>query len=472
MSDVAEAMRMANDPPKYFDYDARKAHKLPRDWIDDVQRTVMRERFAALRDRVAVLKATADEQGVKQIDNVDEGANLLFPHTVYKSYPVSLLIKNRYDHMTKWLGRLTAADVSKVDYGPCNGIDSWLQALEDREIIVTTSSGTGGAMTFLPRTPHHSKIVSDIFGMTSRDFNGFHERPNQQNEPWHCFFLAFRGGRSHLGRSAGWLIDNFAKSRDYFYPLYDIDMSSDVMFMAARVRLAESRGELDRLEVSPQLKARQAEFEAIQKKTAESMDRLFEKLLEVAGQKEKVYLGGMSGAVTELATRALGKGYKNAFGPDRCIVQCGGGGKGSKLPDDWEQRIMNFTGVNRMGQYYGMTEVTMITSKCELGHYHISPWVVMYLMDPDTGRLLPKEGVQTGRAAFFDLVPQTYWGGFVSGDLLTVDWRPCPCGRTTVHIHPEVKRVSETKGGDDKITCAASDDAHAAAIDFLANLES
>jgi hypothetical protein len=95
----------------------------------------------------------------------------------------------------------------------------------------------------------------------------------------------------------------------------------------------------------------------------------------------------------------------------------------------------------------------------------------MYLLDPDTGVVLPKEGVQQGRAAFFDLVPQTYWGGFVSGDLLTVDWRPCSCGRTTVHIHPEVKRVSEAKGGDDKITCAASEDAHAAAIDFLANAE-
>ena len=39
--------------------------------------------------------------------------------------------------------------------------------------------------------------------------------------------------------------------------------------------------------MSPQLKARQAEFEAIQKKTAESMDRLFEKLIEVASRKEK-----------------------------------------------------------------------------------------------------------------------------------------------------------------------------------------
>ena len=131
MTMVAEVMRMANDPPKFFDYANAKAHQLPCDYIEEAQLVGLRQRFAELRDRVAVLKATADEQGIDRIDDIDQGANLLFPHTVYKSYPVSLLIKNRFDHMTKWLSRLTTTDFSNVDVSKCEGIDSWLQTLED-----------------------------------------------------------------------------------------------------------------------------------------------------------------------------------------------------------------------------------------------------------------------------------------------------------------------------------------------------
>jgi hypothetical protein len=463
MSIVTDAMRMANDPPKYFNYSAREAHLTPRAEAEAMQLAGLQQRFSELRDRIAVLKSAADEQGIERIGSLEDGVNLLFPHTVYKSYPVSLLEKNRFDRMTQWLGRLTTVDLSGADVGGCDGIDSWLAALEEGAgLSVTHSSGTGGAMTFLPRTSDGYRVLSDVFGMTSRDFNGLDER---DKEPWRCFFLGFRGGRSHAGRAARWAFDNFARSQDHFYPLYDIDMSSDVMFMAARVRRAEALGELDRLEISPSLRARQAQFEEVQKNTAQALERTYERLLSLEG--ERVYIGGMSGALTELAMRGLHHGVRNLFG-SRCVVQCGGGGKGSKLPDNWEEMALEFTGAQRIGQYYGMTEVTMITSKCSEGHYHIPPWVLTYVLDPDTGRPYPREGVQTGRAAFFDLVPQSHWGGFATGDEITVDWRPCACGRTTVHIHANIERYSEKRGGDDKITCAAADDAHAAAIDFLA----
>jgi hypothetical protein len=463
MSIAADALRMADDPPRYFDRSNAAAHRLPRAEAEAMQLAALAARFADLRDRLPVLKSAADEQGIEAIGALQDGANLLFPHTVYKSYPVSLLEKNRFDRMTQWLGRLTTIDLSGADVGGCDGIDAWLAALEaGAGLSVTHSSGTSGAMSFLPRTGDGYRILSDVFGMTSRDFNGLDDR---DEAPWHCFYLGFRGGRSHAGRAAGWAIDNFAKSADHFYPLYDIDMSSDVMFVAARVRRAEARGELDRLEVSPQLRARQAEFEAVQKDTAQALQRTFEHLMSLKG--ERVYIGGMNGALAELARMGLDRGLREIFA-GTCVVQCGGGNKGGKLPDDWEQMALEFTGASRIGQYYGMTEVAMITSKCAEGHYHVPPWVVTYVLDPETGRPHPREGVQTGRAGFFDLTPQTYWGGFATGDEITVDWRPCRCGRTSVHIHGEVQRFSEKRGGDDKITCAAADDAHAAAIDFLA----
>lgn len=464
MSIEVEALRMANDPPKYFGYSADPAHRIPKADVDAMQLAALQQRFADLKDRLPVLTSTIQEMGIDGISVIEDGANLLFPHTVYKSYPVSLLEKNRFRPLTKWLGRLTTIDLDEADVDDCEGIDAWLEALEDSVgLSVTHSSGTSGTMSFLPRTSEGYRIISEVFGMASRDFNGIED--HSRNEPWHTFYLGFKGGRSHAARAAGWAFDNFARSSEYFHTLYDVDMSSDVMFMAARVRLAEARGELDRLEISPAMKARQAEFEETQRKSAEALDRIFEKMISLRG--ERVYIGGMTGALTELAQRGLLEGYRNAFGPE-CIVQCGGGTKGGTLPEDWEELCLEFTGATQIAQYYGMTEVTMMTSRCSEGHYHVPPWVITYVLDPDTGEAKPREGLQTGRAAFFDLVPDTYWGGFASGDEITADWSPCPCGRTTVHIHPQIQRFSEKRGGDDKITCAAADDAHAAAIEILA----
>lgn len=460
-----EAVRMADDPPAYFGYSARAAHHIPREEIEGMQLAALQHRFESMRNRVAVLKAAADEQGITEIATLDDGGRLLFPHTVYKSYPVSLLERNRFDQMTKWLSRLTTVDLSGADAKECEGIDSWLEALEQSTgLSVTHSSGTSGTMTFLPRSTDGYRIMSEVFGMTSRDFNGLDDSAEARNEPWHTFYLGFRGGRSHAGRAGKWAFDNFALKPEYFHTLYDVEMSSDVMFIAARVRRAESRGELSQLQISPSLKARQAEFEGTQRNSAQALERIFDQLLELKG--ERVYIGGMNGALTELAQKGLSMGLRNLFGGN-CVVQCGGGNKGGKLPDNWEELCLEFTGAPHMGQYYGMTEVTMITSKCSEGHYHVPPWVITYVLDPESGNLLDKTGVQTGRAGFYDLVPQTHWGGFATGDEITADWSPCACGRTTVHLHPTIQRLSDKQGGDDKITCAAADDAHAAAIDFL-----
>ena len=60
----SDAIRMANDPPKYFGYSNDAAHRAPRDEIDELQRAGLRERFRDLRDNLPVLKSAADEQGI------------------------------------------------------------------------------------------------------------------------------------------------------------------------------------------------------------------------------------------------------------------------------------------------------------------------------------------------------------------------------------------------------------------------
>ena len=67
-----------------------------------------------------------EAQGITQAATLDEGAAALFRHDVYKSYPVSLLAKGRFDQLTKWLDKLTPYDLSGLDVSACQSIDDWL----------------------------------------------------------------------------------------------------------------------------------------------------------------------------------------------------------------------------------------------------------------------------------------------------------------------------------------------------------
>jgi hypothetical protein len=115
-----------------------------------------------------------------------------------------------------------------------------------------------------------------------------------------------------------------------------------------------------------------------------------------------------------------------------------------------------------------MSEMTALNKLCEHGRYHFEPWVIPYVLHPEDGAPLQRDaGEQTGRAAIFDLLPGSYWGGFVSGDEVTLSHDPCRCGRTTSHLARKIERYSERQSGDDKITCVAAEDAHRAALEFL-----
>ena len=81
--------------------------------------------------------------------------------------------------------------------------------------------------------------------------------------------------------------------------------------------------------------------------------------------------------------------------------------------------------------------------------------------------VFPRQGVQAGRAAFFDLAINGVWGGLITGDKVEIDWSECPCGRTTAHLSGDISRFSVEQGGTDKITCTATPEAHEEALDFL-----
>ena len=85
-------------------------------------------RFGELRDRIPVLSTIASEQGVERIDDLGDVIPLLFQHSVYKSYPVSLLVKNKFTAMTRALH-----DALAQTDGPALGAKASAFALAQRE---------------------------------------------------------------------------------------------------------------------------------------------------------------------------------------------------------------------------------------------------------------------------------------------------------------------------------------------------
>jgi len=461
------------DPIGYFDHSITKMHTIAPDELQALQREGMRRRFAAHRESIEMVRNLADRLEIKEVREFDDMVPLFFPHTAYKSYPAVLLDKKRFDLMTRWLQKLTPEDLSGIDCEGCEGIDDWIDRLDaGSELRVITSSGTTGTISIIPKDK-----AGGFYGMRLWRlflFQRFgHEPTEAELSPvvdviWPNYA---KGKLGHL-RMVELLKQEFTgNDESRFHALYSDAVSTDLMFLASKLRAAASRGELDRIQIDPKLLERKAEFEAMEARRPEEMQAFFGRMTtELAGK--RVFMTGTYTLMYEIAKAGLERGVKGVFAPDSAILT-GGGTKGHVLPDDYMDVIRDFLGVDRIQEGYGMSEISAFHWACEEGHYHVQPWVIPYVLDPDTSQPLPRTGVQTGRAAFYDLLLESHWGGSISGDEITLDFdTPCRCGLASAHIHHDIMRYSEKQGvEDDRITCNATQEVHDEALDFLKEVE-
>src|ERR1700690_3027711 len=89
-------------PARYPDLSVTQQSGIPYETVMDIQLAVLKERFDTLVHRVPVLEKLAQSQKISAIHEISDAAPLLFPHSIYKSYPLSLLEKSRFDLLTKW----------------------------------------------------------------------------------------------------------------------------------------------------------------------------------------------------------------------------------------------------------------------------------------------------------------------------------------------------------------------------------
>jgi hypothetical protein len=169
--------------------------------------------------------------------------------------------------------------------------------------------------------------------------------------------------------------------------------------------------------------------------------------------------------MVDAAQASLALGLRHVFDPSSFVIS-GGGEKGRNLPDNASEMVLEWTGVPRVEEGYGMSELMGINAKCSAGNFHINPWLVPFVLDVDELEPLPSVGRTTGRFAGIDLMASSYWSGFISTDLVTITWDPvCACERQGPYLDPDIRRVENVE--DDKVSCAATPQAHDEAIEFL-----
>ena len=458
-----------DNPIEFFGQSYTQMHTIPRDELEKLQRQAMSIRFQQHYESVEMLRKVADRLGISELNEFNDVVPLMFSHTAFKSYPSALLDKKRFDLMTTWLNKLTSYDLSNVDTSECNSIDDWIECLDEQTPLqVITSSGTTGTISILPKDKQGAVEGMVLWKICL--FQTFGQEPTEKelNPNVDVIWPNFASGKLGHLRIAQMIKQGFTGGDESkFHPLYPGSVETDLMFLASKMRAAASRGELDRLEIDPALAARKDEFIAMQLRQPQELDAFFVKIAEKLRGK-RVFMTSAYPQMYEIAKAARERGVSNVFAQDSAILT-GGGMKGVALPDNFMDVIKEFLGVDKIQQGYGFSESSTFHWACDEGRYHVMPWVIPFVLDPDTSEPLPRTGRQTGRAAVYDILLKAHWGGVISGDEVTIDWdSPCPCGRSSVAFEKDIIRYSEKEGvEDDRITCAATQDVQNEAIDFM-----
>ncbi|RZJ95984.1 MAG: hypothetical protein EOO76_20415 [Novosphingobium sp.] len=437
---------------------------IPREEREKLQLEAMQIQFRRLRDRIPALKKLADRQGVDAIDRIEDVLPVCFDHRVLKNYPIQIIENRDFAKLTGWLDKLTAHDLTRVDLTGLKTIEEWLRRLEAFGMLVTYSSGTTGKLSFVPRS-------RDEFGPWKFHFfnvNYAASGVDHWTTKLPTFFPGYRGGYQTMLKMMSLFNVEMAGGEDNYHTLYDTHIPADLMALSGRLQAAEDKGEVAALGLDPALLEQRQAMLAQGRSKDGDLDEWFASLIkEYRGQRVKI--GGTFADMFRVAKAGLDRGVKCEFAPGS-IISGGGGMKGYKdAPDDWEDQIKTFFGVDFMGNQYGFSECIGNAPLAKDDFFYLPPYSVPLLMGPN-GEALPREGVQTGRLVLVDLVPQSYWGGFTSGDEVTIHWddEDTETGWRAPRIAKSIRRIGENEGGEDKITCAGSQQAYNEFMEFVA----
>ena len=100
--------------------------------LRETQLEALNERFQERKDRIKLLGHRVREAGTGEIRSREDMVPLLFPHSVYKSYPESFLIEEKWDRLGQWLGAVSPYPISPIETADVADIDDWIERLQAR----------------------------------------------------------------------------------------------------------------------------------------------------------------------------------------------------------------------------------------------------------------------------------------------------------------------------------------------------
>ena len=460
--------RFLENPANFLDFPIEVVFSLDPAELNEIHLRHAKDRFAFGVEHIAMVRQLATQNEVSRIDSFDDLLPLLYSQDTFKSYPQSWLETGDFNRLNRWLGKLCAIDLRNVDASPCSLIEDWIKVLaSESSIDLLISAGADGKAAFLPRTRdewgvmHRVTLWNFQSSMTGRNGESLALRVGVDKAP--LIHPGARGG----ARSWGRFLDFYEQTCGT--GLVDAPLGyndSDLLSLAGRIREASKKGEAGSLQINPGLLARKNEIARINADKPRRMEALMQRLGNDYRGRRIICYSSMQ-MLHDLATRLRDQNITGAFASDSFFF-CGGGFADGKEPANWKQQAAAVLGIPETSIHvgYGMQEGLWATNQCPAGKFHIPVTVIPFVLDETNNQPLPRTGRQTGRFAFFDLLPTTSWGGYISSDRVTISWdRHCDCGRMGAFLDPDIGKVPERQ--DDKIGCAGTSGALEDATDFL-----
>jgi hypothetical protein len=407
--------------------------------------------------QVPVLCQRAGAEGVQEIRYLEDLVPLLFPHTVYKSYPASLVDNGRWAQLNRWLSSVSSRPI-EVDVAGVESVDDWMDRLGAAGHFVSQSSGTTGKSSFLV------KSQVDLDASASNHVDLLTAAGLTKDRGWNVISLAPSGNTNVLGRYMGEQVlgRHFARP-DGIKPFQGAPQTeSQRDFMARMIRLQRA---LTEGTASPdEIAAMREEQERRQSEAGQALEVMADRIM--ARSSERMLFGTMMAQAWRFVETLRARGVEPGEISGQNATYMAGGTKGVVLPPDHETEIRAMLNVapEHFVQLYSMQEINQGMAKCTAGRYHVGPELVLLVLD-DAGEALarPSDGEVVGRAAFFDTTIDARWGGVMSGDNIHADLKRCPCGRAGPSIDRNITRYANKVDGD-KITCAGTMDAYVRGI--------
>ncbi|MET9086824.1 hypothetical protein ABZX77_33925 [Streptomyces sp. NPDC004237] len=420
----------------------------PAQEVRELQLEAAREAFTAHRERIPLLRTRAEETGVHEITALPDLVPLLFSHTSYKSYPVSLIENGRWDRLLRWYSTVSVVEPDDVDVEGVTDIDEWTDRITAAGHRPYITSGTSGKVSFLNCDTDDLDFLHTVLENLTCWPDPLPPKPTRRG-----YLLAPASGPMRSIDGFRWHADVFARPGETRLlteaPLKVSELMGSALLRRRTAEGTETPGEISSFETTSA--AREQELDA-------ALTAIVDDIL--AHRDEPLLIAGMNNQQFTLIQALRARGVADGSLHPDTLVLSGGGNKGRALPDDYQQQFAAFYDGVRRVRSYGMTELQGSCLACENGRYHVPPWVIPLVLDQTGETLLNTEhGVTAGRFAFLDVSLSGRWGGLISGDKVSVDFSPCDCGRPGPAVLPDIQRYGEL-GGDDKITCAATLDSY------------